>query len=97
MSSKLKVENQAAMQREAKRKFSGSNNIHKWNVQEMERPVELGQRFPNILAGNPEIKQHISWCKPVYEHTGLKYKLVSYQRTLLVSILLSLLRSTHGS
>lgn len=30
-----------------------------WDVQETERPVEEGQRFPNTSDCNPEIKQHI--------------------------------------
>ena len=62
------------------------------DVQEMERPVESEQHFPNIVACNPEIKRHNFHCKPVYEHTSLKYKLASYWRTLLFPILLYLLR-----
>lgn len=80
------------MQRQAKRKFSATTYTN-GDVQLMERPMELGQRFPNILACNPGIKQHILCCKPLYEHTGLKYKLASYQQTLLFPILLYLLTS----
>lgn len=62
LSSHLQVEKQVAMQRQAKRKCSGSNNIHKPGSSR------------NGKACNPELRQHILPCKPVHEHTGLKYK-----------------------
>ena len=59
MSSNLKVEKKLAMPRYEKESSQVTTTHRNWDVQEVQRPVELGQCFPNILDCNPEIKKYI--------------------------------------
>lgn len=54
MSSNLKVEKKLAMRQ--KESPQVATTYKNWDIQEIEKPVELRQGFPNTLDYNPEIK-----------------------------------------